>query len=70
MLVKDACELGLACGLNTIKEACLNVEFHCTSIFSYEDLDKELTQLEEDLYNYNPEEEILKVFPDMEEKDE
>ena len=53
MKVKEACEIAEDCGLETIGEAILNIELHAISLFSYDELGKELSELYEDAKNYH-----------------
>lgn len=52
MKVKEACEIAEDCGLETIREAIFNIELHAISLFSYDVLNKELSELHEDAKNY------------------
>ena len=45
MTLKYACELAEECGLYTIEEAILNAEFHAMSLFTYDEIEAELSQL-------------------------
>ena len=62
MKVKEACEIADECGLETIGEAILNIQIHAISIFSYDDLDKELRELYEDAKNYHMDESVLTLL--------
>lgn len=45
MTLKDALEMGIDCGLTTVGEAILNIEFHSPSLFSYTEIENELSEL-------------------------
>lgn len=45
MKLKDAIEMGLACGLQTKAEAINNVMLHSMSLFRYDDIAKEEAEL-------------------------
>lgn len=62
MKLKEACELAECCGLETIKEAVLNVEIHATSLFSYDEIDRELDELYKELENYDMKASIYTVI--------
>ena len=46
MTLKYACELADECGLSTVEEAILNVKFHALSLFTYDEAEAELSQLD------------------------
>ncbi len=48
MALEEARLMGKECGLVTDEECFLNVEIHCMSLFSYDDVDKELAELRAD----------------------
>ncbi len=53
MKIKEALEIGIGCGLETVGECVYNIELHAPSLFSYGDLPKELNELrteESELY--------------------
>lgn len=62
MKVKEACEIAEDCGLETIGEAILNIEIHAISLFSYDELNKELSELYEDAKNYHMDDSVLTVL--------
>ena len=62
MKVKEACEIAEDCGLETIGEAILNIQLHAISLFSYDELNKELDELYEDAKNYHMDESVLTVL--------
>ena len=45
MTLKEACDIGYACGLETVDEAVLNVEIHAPNIFPYDDAATEIYEL-------------------------
>lgn len=45
MHIWDALKLGKECGLKTVIEALYNVQLHSSSLFTYEQIDRELEQL-------------------------
>lgn len=53
MKLYDACDIGKACGLETVGEAVLNISMHAISIFAYDQLNDELNELysEADAYD-------------------
>lgn len=68
MNLREACRLGLLCGLQTMDEAWLNVQLHSLNLFVYEHMDDVLSSLEEKFSRYNPDTKILDVFPDLEDE--
>ena len=65
MLMKAACEIGVACGLETLGEAVLNIKIHHANLFLNEEIQKEIGELEEDMNKYNQDDKIVDVFPDL-----
>lgn len=65
MTLLQACDIGLACGLHTLKEAVLNIDLHATSIFSYDSLVKEMAELYKELVKYDSDALISDVFPEL-----
>ena len=65
MLMKEACEIGVACGLETLGEAVLNIKIHHVNLFLNEEIQKEIGELEEDMNKYNQDDKIVDVFPDL-----
>lgn len=55
MTLQDCLELGRECGLSTLDECVRNVEIHSSSLFKYDDLANELTELYEDIEEQEPE---------------
>lgn len=45
MKLKTALEIGIDCGLETVGECVFNIKMHAGSLFSYNDIGKELTEL-------------------------
>lgn len=66
MNLREACRMGLLCGLQTMGEAWMNVYLHGTNLFSYAELDSILPVLGQEFYQYDPTVRILDVFPDLE----
>lgn len=53
MRLKECMEIGKACGLYSIEECYDNIILHKLSLFKYDDISKEIEELQEDiLYNY------------------
>lgn len=48
MLVREALEIGLECGLETVGEAVLNIQIHAASLFGYSDIPNEVGELLKD----------------------
>lgn len=63
-LSKD-CDIGLACGLRTLREAVVNIDLHATSIFSYDEIVKEMAELYKELAKYDEDALIADVFPEL-----
>jgi hypothetical protein len=51
MRLRAAVDLGKACGLTTLEEYVLNVKLHCMSLFPYDNVEKELAELKQDVDN-------------------
>ena len=62
MKEKEECEIANECGLKTIGEAILNIELHAVSLFSYDELYEELTELYEDAKNYHMDVSVLTLL--------
>lgn len=45
MTLKEACEIAIDCGLETVDEAVLNIQLHANSIFGYDEIASELSEL-------------------------
>lgn len=54
MTLKDCMELGDACGLTTIEKCYDNIVHLSTMIFIYEDIDKEILELQKDIFYHYP----------------
>ena len=65
MLIKEACEIGVACGLETLGEAVLNIKIHHANLFLNEEIQKEIGELETDMSRYNQDDKIVDIFPDL-----
>ncbi len=52
MTLKEAIRIGKVCGLETVDEAVLNVELSAMQIFPYEDISKELRELNSEYDEY------------------
>ena len=68
MNLREACRLGLLCGLQTMGEAWMNVYLHATNLFSYAELDSIIPVLGKEFSQYDPATRILDVFPDLEDE--
>lgn len=55
MKLAKCIELGRACGLSSLESCVLNVEIHATSLFTYDEINKELQELYSDLKEKEPE---------------
>ena len=55
MTLQDCLELGRECGLSTLDECVRNVEIHSSSLFKYDDLANELTELYKNIEEQEPE---------------
>lgn len=54
MKLKECMELGKDCGLQSIDECYLNIEIHALSLFQYEYINKELSELQKDIFYHKP----------------
>lgn len=53
MKLKECMEIGKACGLYSIEECYDNIILHSLSLFKYDDISKEIKELQKDIfYNY------------------
>lgn len=52
MKLIDALELGKDCGLATVGEAVLNIDFHSSNLFSYSEIEEELSELYNEAHSY------------------
>lgn len=62
MKLKAACEIAEACGLETVGEAIRNIEIHAISLFTYDELDKEMNELYDEAAYYMKEVSIFEVL--------
>ena len=53
MKLKECLELGKACGLTTWEECYANVDLHAMSIFRYNEINKEILELQQDMFAIN-----------------
>lgn len=61
MKLKACLELGKACGLTTWEECYDNVYLHAPSIFCYDEIDKEILELQQDMF-YNDPDKFCQIF--------
>lgn len=54
MKLKECLELGKECGLTTWEECYDNVYLHSSSIFKYDEINKEILELQKDMFAINP----------------
>ena len=66
MKLREACNIGLACGLETLGEAVMNIQIHAMNIFTYDEMVKEINELVSECTNYDSNSKILDVFPELE----
>lgn len=62
MTLKSACDIAEACGLNTIGEAVLNIEFNAFQLFPYGKIEKELNELYTEAKSYPNETPISSIL--------
>ena len=67
MRLREACNIGLACGLETLGEAVMNIQIHAMNIFTYDEMVKEINELVNECTNYDSNSKILDVFPELDE---
>lgn len=66
MKLREACDIGYACGLETVDEAVLNIEIHASNIFSYADAASEIYELMEEVKPYiDTDTKILSLYPEF-----
>ncbi len=53
MKLKDACEIAMDCGLETIGEAVYNIDLHAPSLFGYSEVSTELEELHKEAKEYD-----------------
>lgn len=51
MTLKTCLEIGMDCGLSKVSECIYNIELHAMSIFSYDNIESELKELQLDVNN-------------------
>ena len=54
MKLKECLELGKECGLTTWEDCYVNVDLHAMCIFKYDEINKELLELQKDMFAINP----------------
>ena len=54
MKLKECLELGKICGLTTWEQCYNNVDLHAMSIFKYDEINKEILELQKDMFAINP----------------
>ena len=54
MTLAKCLDLGKACGLYTWEECYDNVYLHCGMMFKYEDISKEILELQQDMFCTDP----------------
>lgn len=45
MKLETAMRMAVVCGMYTVQEAVRNIQYHCTMLFSYQEVGKELKEL-------------------------
>lgn len=61
MKLKECLELGKVCGLTTWEECYDNVYLHSSNIFKYDEINKEILELQKDMFAINPDK-FCKIF--------
>lgn len=54
MKLKECLEFGKACGLTTWEECYDNLYLHAGNIFKYDEIGKEILELQKDMFSCNP----------------
>ena len=54
MKLKECLELGKECGLTTWEDCYVNVDLHAMCIFKYDEINKEILELQKDMFAINP----------------
>lgn len=67
MTLKTACEIADECGLTDLGEAILNIELHAIQTFSYDEVNKELSQLYEEVLRLGKDWEDISIYEILEE---
>lgn len=66
MKLREACDIGYACGLETVDEAVLNIEIHAPNIFPYDDAATEIYELIQEAKPYrDTDTKILSLYPEF-----
>ena len=66
MKLREACDIGYACGLETVDEAVLNIEIHAPNIFHYDDAATEIYELIQEAKPYrDTDTKILSLYPEL-----
>ena len=61
MKLKECLELGNACGLYTWEECYDNIYIHAGNIFKYGEINKEILELQKDMFYHDPDK-FCKIF--------
>lgn len=61
MKLKECLEIGKACGLTTWKECYDMIDFHAMNIFKYDEINKEIFELQQDMFYHDPDE-FCRIF--------
>ena len=66
MKLREACDIGYACGSETVYEAVLNIETHASNIFPYDDAATEIYELTQEAKPYrDTDTKILSLYPEF-----
>ena len=66
MKLKECLELGKACGLTTWEECYDNVYLHAGNIFKYDEIGKEILELQKDMFACDPDK-FCRIFNSIKE---
>lgn len=61
MLLKTCLEIGKDCGFDSIESCYDNIYHHAMNIFRYEDINKEILELQKDIF-FNDADEFCRIF--------
>lgn len=61
MTLAECLSIGKECGLTTWEECYDNINYHAGMIFAYEDVNKEMLELQKDMFRTNPDK-FCKIF--------
>lgn len=61
MKLEECLEIGKACGLTTLEECYDNIYLHAGSLFTYDEISKEILELQKDMFAHEPDE-FCKIF--------